>query len=173
MSAFEGRLVAVAYSGSEPAAVSFDDLVAVHWSMLVRVAGRVSPPGMRDDVLQEAVTHAWRTWDTFDDRRGSVRSWLITIVADRARRAWRRRRVWHPLADDVHVAPTDSDIRTDVERAIAVLPARQRLAVQLRYYVDLPVAEIAEVMKCTAGTVSTTLHDARVSLRSALGDEYR
>jgi RNA polymerase sigma factor (sigma-70 family) len=169
----DGRLVAVAYTGGEPAAVSFDDLLAVHWSMLVRVAGRVSPPGMRDDVLQEAVTGAWRSWDTYDADRGSVRSWMIAIVADRARRAWRRHRVWHPLSDDLHVAPADSEIRADVERAIAALPARQRLAVQLRYYVDLPVAEIAEVMRCTAGTVSSTLHDARATLRSALGDEYR
>lgn len=166
----DGSLTAVAYPGGE---VPLDDHLAIHWSMLVRVAGRVSPPGMRDDVLQEAVTGAWRRWDTFDADRGSVRAWLTAIVADRARRARRRHRVWHPLSDDMPVPFPDSDVRADVERAIAALPARQRLAVQLRYYADLPVAEIAEVMRCTAGTVSATLHDARATLRSALGEEYR
>lgn len=160
----------------------FADLVAPHWDVLVRVAGRLAPPGNRDDVLQDALTLAWRRRAGYDPGRGSVRAWLLVITADQARRSWRRYRVWHPLADEQAAAVPDPAgtavvpdpaVRADVEAAIAGLPRRQRLAVQLRYYADLDVEEIAAVMRCSAGTVKSTLHDARGALRSRLGEDYR
>ncbi|TMK55831.1 MAG: RNA polymerase sigma factor, partial [Actinobacteria bacterium] len=51
------------------------------------------------------------------------------------------------------------------------LPPRQRLAVELHYFVDLDVAETAAVMKCAEGTVKSTLADARERLRSILGEQ--
>ncbi|MEO7259903.1 MAG: sigma factor [Jatrophihabitantaceae bacterium] len=77
----------------------FNDLIAPHWDVLVRVAGRLAPPGSRDDVLQDALTLAWRRRASYDPGRGSVRAWLLVITADQARRRWRRRRVWHPVGD--------------------------------------------------------------------------
>ena len=56
----------------------------------------------------------------------------------------------------------------DIARAIASLPRRQRLAVELFYVLGLPVAECAVVMGCVVGTVSSTLSDARRSLRAQL-----
>mgnify|MGYP001796503771 CR=1 FL=1 len=53
-------------------------------------------------------------------------------------------------------------------RAIAGLPTRQRLAVELYYVLGLPVAEVAVVMACSVGTVSSTLSDARKALRGRL-----
>jgi RNA polymerase sigma-70 factor (ECF subfamily) len=156
----------------EPTA-GFNDLIAPHWDVLTRVAGRLAPPGSRDDVLQDALTLAWRRRASYDPGRGSVRAWLLVITADQARKHWRRRRVWHPLADELPVAPPDSAVRADVEAAITALPRRQRLAIQLRYYADLDVNDIAAVMRCSAGTVKSTLHDARCALRSHLGEDYR
>jgi len=151
----------------------FPDLVAPHWDVLVRVAGRLAAPGSRDDVLQEALALAWRRRGSYDPGRGSVRAWLLAITVDQARSSWRRYRIWHPLADELPAASPDSAVRADVEAAIAGLPRRQRLAVQLRYYADLEVDDIAAVMRCSAGTVKSTLHDARRALRSRLGEDYR
>ncbi|MDQ1742798.1 MAG: hypothetical protein QOE23_1137 [Pseudonocardiales bacterium] len=153
------------------------ELVAPHWDVLVRVAGRLAAPGSRDDVLQDALTLAWRRRAGYDPGRGSVRAWLLVITADQARKSWRRYRIWHPLAEEPPAASPDpavrADLETDLEAAIAGLPRRQRLAVQLRYYADLDVNDIAAVMRCSTGTVKSTLHDARTALRARLGEDYR
>lgn len=151
----------------------FGELVEPHWDVLVRVAGRLAPPGSRDDVLQDALTLAWRRRADYDPARGSVRAWLLAITADQARRSWRRYRIWHPLADELPAPSPDPAARADVEAAIAGLPRRQRLAVQLRYYADLDVEDIAAAMRCSAGTVKSSLHEARRALRSVLGEDYR
>jgi RNA polymerase sigma-70 factor (ECF subfamily) len=58
----------------------------------------------------------------------------------------------------------------DLERAVRTLPARQRQAVDLYYFVGLDVAGVAQVMRCAPGTVRATLHQARTALRELLGD---
>jgi len=59
-----------------------------------------------------------------------------------------------------------------MERAVCRLPSRQRLAVELHYYLDLPIADVAQVMRCADGTVKSTLSDARARLRTLLGEDY-
>ena len=58
----------------------------------------------------------------------------------------------------------------DVAAALARLSTRQREAVDLHYYAGLSVADTATVMGCSAGTVKSTLSDARARLRILLGD---
>lgn len=60
------------------------------------------------------------------------------------------------------------DERLDVEMAVAQLPARQRLAVDCYYFVGLTVDQTAAVMGCAAGTVKSSLSDARDRLRKLL-----
>lgn len=57
---------------------------------------------------------------------------------------------------------------TDVDRAVRALSGRQRLAVELYYFVGLPVKECAEAMNCSQGTVKSTLSDARARLAPML-----
>ncbi len=56
----------------------------------------------------------------------------------------------------------------DLERAVQGLAKRQRLAVELHYFVGLTTAETALVMSCAEGTVKSALHDARTNLRRVL-----
>jgi RNA polymerase sigma-70 factor, ECF subfamily len=109
---------------------------------------------------------------TFDPDCGSARSWLLAIVADRARRRWIRRPKPVELAPPVAVAEPDAR-RVDLRRAIAALPERQRTTVFLHYYLDLPVSEVAAVLGCAEGTVKSALHDARRALARRLepGDD--
>jgi RNA polymerase sigma-70 factor (ECF subfamily) len=69
---------------------------------------------------------------------------------------------------DVPLDDPDVSRSLDLERAIASLPRRQRLAVELHYVLDLDVRECAAVMSCSEGTVKSTLHDARIRLRGVL-----
>ena len=107
-------------------------------------------------------------WHSYDPARGSAQSWLLAVVADQAGKARRRIR---PVVDLVDGAHRDHHADVDLERAIAALAARQRLAVALYYFLDLPVADVAVVMSCSVGTVKATLSQARLRLRRSLGED--
>jgi RNA polymerase sigma factor (sigma-70 family) len=57
-----------------------------------------------------------------------------------------------------------------VQTALAQLPTRQRAVVVLRYYDDLSVAQTAQALGCTEGTVKSQTHDALARLRALLGE---
>lgn len=165
-----GRSDAVADSVAIGAAEEFASWVAPHWSAMTGLAFRLVPRSDVDDVVQEALASAWRQRDRFDPGRGSARTWLLTLTADQARRLHRRAlRVPVPMSD-VPVAGSDELPDPDLDRAVRALPSRQRLAVELFYYLGLPVSEVAPVMGCAEGTVKSTLADARVRMRRTLGE---
>jgi RNA polymerase sigma-70 factor (ECF subfamily) len=84
---------------------------------------------------------------------------------------------WQTPAEPDDVAATsaiESDAGVTVVReAVQRLPARQRDALYLRYYLDLDYRAIADVLDVEVGTVSATLHAARNSLRDALQEVPR
>jgi RNA polymerase sigma-70 factor (ECF subfamily) len=150
---------------------SFACLVRPHWHVLAALARRLAPHGDSEDVLQEALSAAWRKRAQFDETRGSARNWLLAIVADQAYKGRRRLR---PTADleDVAMDPRDASVDVDLRAALGRLTPRQRTAVALHYYLGLPVADVAEVLGCSAGTVKSTLSDSRNRLRALLGEDY-
>ena len=154
----------------EPGVTDFAAWVEPHLAVMARVAARLAPGADADDVVQEALTRAWRKRDGYDPDRGTPAAWLCAIVADQARRSRRRRRPTVSLVQPPHGTDPDTDRHIDVERAVARLPHRQRTAVDLHYFAGLTVAETAAVMHCAEGTVKSTLSDARARLRPLLGD---
>lgn len=100
-------------------------------------------------------TGAWRTHGSFDPARGAPAGWLLAIVADRARRARVRPRPTTGWLPTVSAADRTPDV--DLAAALETLALRQRLAVELHYYLDLPVTEVAAAMGCAEGTVKATL----------------
>ena len=145
----------------------FGAWVSPHLPLMARVAARLAPGADRDDVLQEALSRAWRRRSTYDAARGTPAAWLAAIVAGEARRAGTRRTV-HLALVDAPVEDTRRDL--DLERSVALLPPRQREAVNLYYFAGLTVAEAAAAMGCAEGTVKSTLSEARARLRTLLGD---
>jgi RNA polymerase sigma-70 factor (ECF subfamily) len=164
--------------GAAQEEAAFVALLRPHWDVMTRVAGRLAPPGERDDVLQNAAALAWRKRHDYDAARGAVRAWLLAITTDQARKSWRRDRPNVGVLDDGEHEPREggsdafenaSDRGIDMRRQVDRLPDRQRTAVALYYYCDLPVNEVAAVMGCAEGTVKSTLADARGALRQTLG----
>ena len=149
--------------------VEFADQVRPHLPAMAALAARLAGPSDRDDVVQEALARAWRKRATYDPERGTLRVWLLAIVADRARRMRRRRPDHLRLADVPAVSvPAADPVGVDVERALATLPRRMRMAVDCHYFVGLTVAETAAVMGVAEGTVKSTMADARARLRTLL-----
>jgi len=148
-------------------ATQFSRLVEPYLTKMANLAERLGGMANRDDIVQEALVNAWTKRSQFDPQRGSLGGWLMAIVADQARKSWRRKFVFFgQLEPPSSVAAED---RLDLESAVGRLPARQHLAVDCFYFAGLTVAETASVMRCSEGTVKSTLSDARSSLRDALG----
>ena len=153
---------------------SFSAWLQPHWSAMAWLARRSADESDWEDALQEALSAAWRKRDQFDPARGTARNWLLAIVSDQC---FKNRRRLRPvlLADPAERPAADAD-RTehfDIDAALAKLTDRQRLAVNLRYFLELSVADVAEVLGCSEGTAKSTLSDARRRLRELLGEDYR
>ncbi|WP_375480419.1 RNA polymerase sigma factor [uncultured Jatrophihabitans sp.] len=146
---------------------------SAHLRPMFRLAVTLSSLDEADDIVQDALTRAWAKRHQFDLGRGSLRSWLLAIVADQARSRWRRPQpIWEVLDPGSLTTPAAGEVGADLRQAVAALPQRQRAAVILHHFVDLPVTEVAALMRCAPGTVKSTLHDARKALAIALGESY-
>ncbi len=127
---------------------------------------------LADDIAQEALVRAYVMSEGF---KGRFKSWLFKIAyncfIDNLRRA-------APPSVDIdapsamHVASGDeSDAAFEhepLQRALARLPEKERTAVVLHYFEDLPVKEIAAIMTCPAGTVKYYLSIGRNHLKDYL-----
>jgi RNA polymerase sigma-70 factor (ECF subfamily) len=120
-----------------------------------------------EDAVQEASLRAWR----YRRRRrpnASFRPWFLAIVINECRD--RRRSRWLQLVA-FEVAPkplgviSDEIMSADLGRALARLPAQQRAAIVLRYYLDLPLSEVAEVVGCTVDAAKFRIHRGLQRLR--------
>ncbi len=136
------------------------------------LARRLSSDADAEDVVQEALLRAWRKRHTYDQERGSVASWLLAITANIARRRFhqlQRRPSPVPVEDVPDWRDEDTHVTgIDIERAVARLPTKQRMAVELHYFVGLTVTETAEVLGIQPGTVKSHLYDARARMRDWL-----
>ncbi|GAA3844612.1 SigE family RNA polymerase sigma factor [Sphaerisporangium flaviroseum] len=148
----------------------FMDFVATRSDRLLRTAYLLTHDwAAAEDLLQEALAKVWFAWSQVDTPEPYVRKVLVTTYTSWRRRRWR----WELPTDDLpgeHVAGAAGDLgeRELLWRAVGRLPARQRAVVVLRFYEDLPVAEVAELMGCSPGTVKSQTAKALAKLR---GDE--
>jgi RNA polymerase sigma factor (sigma-70 family) len=135
---------------------------------------KTGDPERARDALQDGFAHAIRSRATFRGT-GSLEAWVARCVINSAHDLNRAVSQTPPEPDDV---AADSVIESDagaavVREAVQRLPARQRDALYLRYYLDLDYRSIADVLDVEVGTVSATLHAARNSLRDALQEVPR
>ncbi|MFG1905325.1 SigE family RNA polymerase sigma factor [Kribbella sp. NPDC048928] len=141
---------------SRPAPVDAQDAVSAlyqqHWVGLLRLAVlMVDDRQAAEDVVQEAFAELYRRWPL----RGAdaALAYLRTTVLNRSRSVLRRRKVAR-LYIPPHQTPNASaesdavlgEERSQVQQALQALPRRTREVLVLRYYLDLPFAEIAQLL---------------------------
>lgn len=127
-------------------------------------------PHLAEDAAQEAFLRAFRSLEGYDPAR-SVRTWLLSIAAhhciDELRR--RARLAWLPLGDSPvpdpgpgpEAALVQGEAEVELRRMLDGLKPDERAAIILRYWHDLSVEEIADVMKSSEPAVRTRLYRAR------------
>jgi len=123
-----------------------------------------------EDAVQEAALKAWRKLGRF--RSGSeLRPWFLAIVANECRTA-RRSRWWRVLRlPDVPPEPSVRDRgaeHIDLDRALDRLPRHHLLVLSLYYHLDLPIEEVARVLRCSEGAARQRIHRALAALRPGM-----
>jgi RNA polymerase sigma-70 factor (sigma-E family) len=112
----------------------------------------------------------WRRAQAADHLDAYARTVLTrTYLAERRRRL--RDLLAHRRPDPVRPA-TESDLRVTLLAALAELPPRARAMVVLRYWDDLSVATVADLLRCSESTVKSQCSRSLARLREQLGDAH-
>ncbi len=150
---------------------------AMSYSIAYRITGDRSAA---EDVVQEAFLGAWRNAARYADARGTVRTWLLSIVHHRAIDAVRRRRPTTELPEvetrmpaSLTMPDTWAEVAAGLDRAAVQTALRrisevQREAIELAYFGGLTQTEIAERTGVPLGTVKGRLRLGLEGLRAAM-----
>lgn len=155
---------------------AFDALVDYRAAGLLRTAYLLTGDwGTAEDLLQTALVKTWFRWDGLRDKDAAeayVRQVMARTYATWWRRKWRGELATGELPERPGRDPyADVDARHALRLALAELPPRQRAIVVLRFYEDLPEAQVAEILGCSVGTVKSTASRALVRLRGLVTDD--
>ncbi len=178
----EASLIARAQAGD---AGAFERLSGAYadrlFMLLLRLLG---DRGEAEDVAQEVMLRAWRGIGGF---RGtsSYFTWLYRIAVNEANRALERRgrrppsvpigpdelRLPGPATDDPSRQAEFNELRRALARALAELPPALRTAIVLRDVEGLSTQEAADIAGVSQAAFKSRLHQARLRVRAAIGDE--
>jgi RNA polymerase sigma-70 factor, ECF subfamily len=174
-----GELVRAAALGDEAA---FTELVARHHRDLLRVAYVICrDPALAEDSAQAAWTIAWRRIGDVEDPN-LIRSWLVAVVANEARRVMRsRRRSVHEISvadielegvPDLRSDPlADRIAKADLRRVLASLDPTDRALIALRYIAELSSDEIGRALGMSSSGARGRLSRVLLRLRGDLRDD--
>jgi len=144
-------------------------VVVLHAQAMTRVAlALCSRPEDAEEVVQDAMLRAHRSLDAFDVRRGSLRSWLVGVTANRARQVRRGLTRYGSFLARMRREPyavvEPPSVHGDLDfarRRLAALPAREREAFVLVEIEELTSGEAARVMRISGSTVRVLVNRAR------------
>ena len=126
------------------------------------------------DCVQEAFVRAWSHRRILDGD-GSPEAWVRLTAYRLAVSNWRRtgrgRRSRDRALQPIDNHPSPNEARVAVMRALDQLPRDQRVALVLHHLCDMPVTEIATVVRAPVGTVKSRLSRGRSTLQSLLAEE--
>ena len=137
-----------------------------------------------EDVLQEIFIRVWNKADSFDEERGNVYSWIVTLSRNRAIDYIRSRRYKDQQQESVSIGedefipeadkhdPLETTIFSDraelVRRALEELPDKQSEVLKIAYYRGMTQSEIAEHLDIPLGTVKTRMRQGMIKLKNIL-----
>ena len=174
----EELMVLVAEHDADAFEVVYDRHGSAAYSLAYRTTGQQS---LAEEVVQDAFMTVWRMGLRYRPERGSLRSWLLSIVHLRAIDALRRvavhdrRRAFAELEDVGKEAPERTDIEAmhrmegqAVREALAQLPPEQLRVIELAYFGGFTHTEIASMLDLPLGTVKGRMRLGLEKLRQLL-----
>lgn len=138
-------------------------------------------PDEADDATQEIFLSALRALESFRGQ-ASFKTWLFSIAINvcrnriqRFKRRGKLQQILQSLFSQEQAHPEKEAMQSESDaalwQAIRALDDKHRIPVILRYYHDLPIADIAETLGIPIGTAHSRLNHAREKLRAMLKDE--
>ena len=123
-----------------------------------------------EDAVQEASIKAWRNLRQLRGDATSLRPWFLSIVANECRMTLRQR--WFSvlkLADiPTSKSPQEQGGHSDLLRALLKLSPDERLPLVLHFYLDLPLDEVARILRVSPAAAKSRIYRAAKRLRSDL-----
>ncbi|MEO5885912.1 MAG: sigma-70 family RNA polymerase sigma factor [Candidatus Limnocylindrales bacterium] len=160
---------------------ALDELYERYKTMAYSIAYRITNDAtLAEDVVQDAFLGAWRNAERYITGRGSVKTWLLSIVHHRAIDAVRRRRPTTELPEREEVPPAQFQLpdvwsevsaKLDAEtvrEALTVLSDVQREAIELAYFGGLTQQEVSERTGTPLGTVKSRMRLGLLAMRRVL-----
>jgi RNA polymerase sigma-70 factor (ECF subfamily) len=174
-------LMQLLYRGNADAfEVIYNRHVDAAFSLAMRICRQRS---LAEDVVQESFLSLWRSGARYDRNRGSVRTWSLGIVHNRAIDALRRRAVRDrglvsdegieeriPARERTELEFARRDEAREIRDALEQLPAEQSQVIELAYFGGLTHVEIATKLDAPVGTVKGRMRLGLDKLRAALGE---
>jgi RNA polymerase sigma-70 factor, ECF subfamily len=166
---------------AEAMGVLYERFGKVAFAIIVRI---VRNAGLAEDLVQETFLKVWNRIEGFDDTRGSLGPWVLTIARNRA--------IDYLRSTDSRIAQNSCDLEklerpkffTDFEadymsdhririirEAFTKLTANQRKVLELAYFEGLSQSEMAARLEEPLGTVKTWVRTALQLLRQELGED--
>ncbi len=175
----DGVLVARCGGGDEDAlAALYDRHGGAAYGLALRVA---RDAGLAEDAVQEGFLGVWRGARRFDERRGSVRSWILSVVHHKAvdlvrREVARRTDPSESVPEQAGATDVPSEVLASFERrridaALERLPRAQRDVLALAYFDGLTQQELALRLGEPLGTIKSRTHAALGRLREILQEQ--
>ncbi|USG63887.1 sigma-70 family RNA polymerase sigma factor [Brevibacillus ruminantium] len=153
---------------------SLDRLMREYGTRVLRlVTLMVKDRALAEDITQDVFLKVYRNLAAFRGE-SSVHTWIYRIAVNECKghmRSWAFRNLlphsWIQKAGDVSTEGivVERAAKDELVRLVLALPPLYRQAVALHYYAEMSIAEVAEVLGVTEGTVRTRLHRARQRLK--------
>lgn len=161
--------------------VFYDRHGGAAYSLAYRILGE---RGAAEDCIQEAFISIWRSGGRFDAARGSVRSWTLSVVRNRAIDVLRSKANKAPkmtFDDDEILESRPSgelteeeamrhETATEVRGALSQLPDDQSKVIQLAYFGGFSQSEIAGMLNVPLGTVKGRMRLGLEKIRGELAE---
>jgi RNA polymerase sigma-70 factor (ECF subfamily) len=177
----EELMLRVRDGDSHAFAMIYDRHSAAAYSLSYRMSGR---RGAADDIVQEAFLSLWKASGRYDAQRGSVRTFILGIVHNRAIDALRRSTVHDSrrasdegieerfaAVERTEVEVARRDEASEVRSALNELPEDQQKVIELAYFGGFTHTEIAEMIDTPLGTVKGRMRLGLEKLRTSLGEQ--
>jgi RNA polymerase sigma factor (sigma-70 family) len=157
--------------GAAPDRTALELLYRAEYAPSVRLAHLLTGDRARaEELAQDAFVRVARAVASVDNPAAYLRTTVVNLCRDAGRREARARS--HPQpALRVEPPPPLPPTSTAVWAALQRLPERQRTAITLRFYLDLPDDEIARILGARPGTVRSLVHRALATLKEVVPDD--
>jgi RNA polymerase sigma-70 factor, ECF subfamily len=153
---------------------AFNILVRTHQrGVYAIVFSMVKDHSTTDDIVQDSFVKAYKNINNFEER-SSFKSWLYSIAINTAKNTLKASSLRNNVNYEKVILQSPSkstdnieqqELKTTLAEEIEKLPSKQKLALTLRIFDDLPFKEIAEIMECPYDTAKANFRHAINSLR--------